>query len=154
MDSTDDNQMALVLGHELTHYTHEHIRRSVSKGSFAQILGAGASVAVGQIHSGIGQQAAAIGGQLGLSALTSGYSRTFEDEADRVGLRYAYEAGYDVREGVDLWKKFRAKYGESDKLTNFFVGDHSRPTERIKNIEKQIKLNNYATPPPAGPPAK
>jgi Zn-dependent protease with chaperone function len=145
MDSMDDDEMALVLGHELTHYTHEHIRRSVSKGSFTQILGAGASAAIGQIHSGIGQQAAAVGGQLGLSAMTSGYSRTFEDEADRVGLRYAYEAGYDPSKGVELWKKFKAKYGETDKLTNFFVGDHSRPTDRIKNIQRQIKLN-YSKP--------
>src|SRR6476620_10859241 len=57
MDSMDDDEMALVLGHELTHYTHEHIRRSVSKSSFTQMLGAGASLAIGQIHSGIGQQA-------------------------------------------------------------------------------------------------
>jgi Zn-dependent protease with chaperone function len=145
MDSMDDDEMALVLGHELTHYTHEHIRRSVSKSSFTQMLGAGATLAIGQIHSGIGQQAASLGGQLGLSALMSGYSRTFEDEADRVGLRYAYEAGYDPNKGVELWKNFKAKYGETDKVTNFFTGDHSRPTDRIKNIQRQLKLN-YSKP--------
>ncbi len=141
MDEMDDDEMAIVLGHELTHYTHEHIRRQMSKGSLAQILGVGASVALSQIKSPTAQQLGALGGQLGLSALMSGYSREYEDQADRVGLRYVYESGYDVTKGPGLWQKFKEKYGEEDKLSNFFTGDHSRPTERIKNIQRQLKLN-------------
>ena len=80
-------------------------------------------------------------GQLGASALLTGYSREFEDQADRVGLRYVYEAGFDVKKGPALWQKFKDKYGESDKVSNFFSGDHSRPTERIRNIQKQITLH-------------
>jgi len=141
MDAMDDDEMAIVLGHELTHYTHEHIRRGVSKSSIAQILGVGAQVVLSQIKSPTAQQLGALGGQLGLSALMSGYSREFEDQADRVGLRYVYEAGYDVSKGPGLWEKFKKKYGEEDRVTNFFTGDHSRTTERIKNIERQLKLN-------------
>jgi Zn-dependent protease with chaperone function len=145
MDAMDDNEMAIVLGHELTHYTHEHVRRSQSHSTLAQILGAGAAVAASQIKNATAQQAAALGGQLGLSALLSGYSREFEDQADRVGLRYVYQAGYDPSKGPALWSKFKEKYGEEDRLTNFFTGDHSRPTERIKNINRQLKLN-YSRP--------
>ena len=75
----------------------------------------------------------------------SGYSREYEDQADRVGLRYVYQAGYDPARGPGLWGKFKEKYGEEDKITNFFTGDHSRPTERIKNINRQLKLN-YSAP--------
>jgi beta-barrel assembly-enhancing protease len=141
MDAMDDDEMAIVLGHELTHYTHEHVRRNMSKGGFGQILGVGSQIAAAQIHSKTLQTAAALGGQLGLSALMSGYSREFEDQADRVGLRYTYEAGFDMTKGPELWKKFKEKYGEEDKITNFFTGDHSRPTERIKNIQRQLKWN-------------
>jgi Zn-dependent protease with chaperone function len=146
MDAMSDEEMAIVLGHELTHYTHEHVRRQQSKGTLAQILGAGASIAMSQISNPSAQQLAALGGQLGLSALMSGYSREFEDQADRVGLRYVYEAGFDPTKGPGLWEKFKQKYGEEDKLTNFFTGDHSRPTERIRSIQRQIQLNNYTTP--------
>jgi Zn-dependent protease with chaperone function len=146
MDAMDDDEMGIILGHELTHYTHEHIRRGQSKGGFAQMLGTGAGLGTSLIKNKAVQQAATLGGQLGLSALTSGYSREFEDQADRVGLRYVYQAGYDPTKGPGLWKKFKDKYGESDKITNFFTGDHSRPTERIKNINRQIQLN-YSTPP-------
>jgi Zn-dependent protease with chaperone function len=146
MDAMSDEEMAIVLGHELTHYTHEHVRRQQSKGTLAQILGVGASIALTQISNPTAQQVAAFGGQLGLSALMSGYSREFEDQADRVGLRYVYEAGFDPTKGPRLWEKFKQKYGEEDKLTNFFTGDHSRPTERIRNIQQQIQLNHYDTP--------
>jgi Zn-dependent protease with chaperone function len=145
MDAMDDNEMAIVLGHELTHYTHEHIRRSQSHSTLAQILGAGTAVAASQIKNPTAQQMAALGGQLGLSALMSGYSREYEDQADRVGLRYVYQAGFDPTKGPGLWGKFKEKYGEEDKITNFFTGDHSRPTERIKNINRQLKLN-YPAP--------
>jgi Zn-dependent protease with chaperone function len=148
MDAMDDDEMAIILGHELTHYTHEHIRRSQNKSGIGQILGAGAGVGTSLIKNKTAQQAAALGGQLGLSALMSGYSREFEDQADRVGLRYVYQAGYDPTKGTGLWKKFKDKYGETDKITNFFTGDHSRPTERIKNIKRQIQLNYSTAPSP------
>ena len=60
--------------------------------------------------------------------------------------------------GPGLWQKFKDKYGEEDKLSNFFAGDHSRPTERIRNIQRQPELNYPAGPlrrssviAPAGP---
>ena len=145
MDSLSDDELAIVLGHELTHYTHEHMRRQMSKGTLGQILGTGAAIAVSQIKNSTAQQVAAMGGQMGLSALMTGYSREYEDQADRVGLRYAYEAGFDPTKGPGLWEKFKQKYGETDKITNFFTGDHSRPTERIKNLRRQIQLN-YTKP--------
>jgi Zn-dependent protease with chaperone function len=145
MDAMDDDELAIVLGHELTHYTHEHVRRSVKKNMFGQIAAAASAVAASQVSNAAAQQAIALGGQLGASALVSGYSREFEDQADRVGLRYVYEAGYDPTKGPKIWMKFKDKYGEQDKLTNFFVGDHARPTERIRNIEEQIRYN-YSAP--------
>jgi predicted Zn-dependent protease len=42
----------------------------------------------------------------------SGYSREYEDQADRVGLRYVYQAGFDPTKGPGLWGKFKEKYGE------------------------------------------
>jgi hypothetical protein len=46
-----------------------------------------------------------------------------------------------VRQGPRLWAKFREKYGEQDKVTTFFVGSHSRPSDRIRNIERELALN-------------
>ena len=145
MDDFDDDELAIVLAHELTHYSYEHIRRNQSRGGLGEILGAGAQVA-GAVIGGTVGAVTQMGGQLGASALLSGYSREYEDQADRVGMRYAYEAGFDVTKGTGLWEKFKAKYGEQDKFSNFFAGDHSRPTERIKHIREEIE-RNYTNPP-------
>jgi predicted Zn-dependent protease len=69
------------------------------------------------------------------------YSREFEDQADRVGLRYIYEAGYDVSKAPALWKRFAERYGDGDKVTNFFFGDHSLAQDRAKNLQREIAAN-------------
>jgi predicted Zn-dependent protease len=85
--------------------------------------------------------------QLGAAAFANGYSRDQEDQADRVGMRYAYEAGYDVSKGPALWKKFADKYGEGGKAQNILFGDHSRSTVRAAALEREIALN-YSSPAP------
>lgn len=144
LDAMSDDEMAIVLGHELTHYTHEHTRRNMKRGMFTQIIGLGAIVASSTIDNGAVRASAMLGSALGMTAFSSGYSRDLEDQADRVGLRYAYEGGYDPRTGPVLWGKFKQKYGESNKVQNFFVGSHSRPSDRIKNIEKELAVNYRA----------
>ena len=37
MDDMTDNELAIVVGHELAHYTHEHSRRQMRKGMWIQI---------------------------------------------------------------------------------------------------------------------
>jgi hypothetical protein len=56
-------------------------------------------------------------------------------------MRYAYEAGYDVTKAPRLWRRFAQKYGDSDKVTNFFFGDHSLSLVRADNAERQLAYN-------------
>lgn len=140
VDEMNDDELAIILGHELAHYTHEHSRRGAGKALLGQIASLGVLLGARAVDSTAGQ-VAGIGGLLALTAWQSGYSREMEDQADRVGLRYAYEGGFDVYKGPVLWERFREKYGEPDKVTNFFVGSHSRPTDRIRNIERELALN-------------
>ena len=74
-----------------------------------------------------------------------------EDQADRVGLRYAYEAGYDVTKGPRLWNRFAKKYGEGNKVANFFFSDHSQSAARATKLEKEIAFNYPDGPKPDGP---
>jgi Zn-dependent protease with chaperone function len=136
-----DDELAIILGHELAHYTHEHSRRGAKKAMWGQLLGMAGMVGAGTIDSRTGRTAANLGTLLSLSAWQSGYSRDLEDQADRVGLRYAHEGGFDVSRGPSLWKKFRKKYGEESAATNFLFGSHSRPSDRIRNIEREIATN-------------
>ena len=74
--------------------------------------------------------------------MTAGYGRDLEDQADRVGLRYAYEAGYPVQDAPTVWQRFLDKYGQEDRVTNFFFSDHSLASARKRNLEREI-ANNY-----------
>ncbi len=142
-DMTDD-ELSIVLGHELAHYTHEHSRRNAKQAMFAQMLAAGAQAATAATDNKTAKAVAGLATSLGVSAWMSGYSRDLEDQADRVGLRYAHEAGYDVSVAPGMWARFREKYGEQDKITTFFAGSHSRPTDRIRNVQAEIARNYTA----------
>lgn len=141
IDELSDDELAIVLGHELAHYSHEHSRRAAKSGMWMQFLGLGALIAADQIDGDAKRLGAQLGALLAVTAFDSGYSRNQEDQADRVGLRYAREAGYDVSQGPRLWERFRQKYGNGDKVTNFFFGGHSRPSDRIKNIRRELAVN-------------
>ena len=111
LNDTSDDELAVVLGHELAHYTYEHSRQSVKNAKRP------------------------------LLAWENGYGRNLEDQADRVGLRYAYEGGFDVECAIEMWSRVRSRFGEKDTVTNWFAGDHSQSTDRIKNIRRELQLN-------------
>ncbi|HEV2861044.1 MAG TPA: M48 family metalloprotease [Pyrinomonadaceae bacterium] len=135
-----DDELAIILGHELGHFTYEHTRRQMKQQMWINLA---AAAAAGATKNPTAQQSIA----LGLSAWRNGFSREYEDQADRVGLRYAYEGGFDVARGHRVWRRFLERYGEADKLTNIILGSHSRPSERLMNLEGEIALN-YGTPLP------
>jgi len=146
LEDLDDDEVALVLGHELAHATHEHSRKQLQRTNWVQLGAVAAATVAGEaIESDTGAMAAQTGAVLGASAASAGYSREHEDQADRVGLRYAYEAGYDVTKGAELWQRFARKYGESSVAVNFFFGDHSRSSKRAALLQQQI---HYNYPPP------
>lgn len=43
--------------------------------------------------------------------IREGYSRSYENQADRLGLEYAANAGYDPREAATTWKLIARKFG-------------------------------------------
>lgn len=141
IEEMSDDELAIILGHELAHYTHEHSRRGAKKGFWTRLAGLAGYIGAQAIDNDAARTGASLAALLGSTAFQSNYSRDMEDQADRVGLRYAHEAGYDVSKGPELWRKFREKYGESDSVQNFFFGSHSRPSDRIRNIEHELSLN-------------
>jgi hypothetical protein len=141
LQDMDDDEVAIVLGHELVHATHEHSRRAFKKQLVWMIPTLLAVVAAEGIESDAKRGAVQVGAMLASMAITNGYGRDYEDQADRVGLRYAHEGGYDVEKGPRLWNRFGAKYGGGNKLVNFFFSDHSTSRARAANLERELALN-------------
>ena len=144
LEDMDDDEVAIVLGHELAHVSHEHSRRHFKRNLIFSAISTGAFIAADEIDNDaarIAVKGATIAGTL---AWTNGYGRSREDQADRVGLRYAYEGGYDVTKGPALWKRFEKKYGGLPKAVNFFLGNHSVAADRAANLEKELARNYSA----------
>jgi Zn-dependent protease with chaperone function len=145
LNDMDDDEVAIILGHELAHYTHEHSRREFKRAFWGQLIAVGAMLATEALTDDERKKAAvAVGAMALLLVKQNGYSRNLEDQADRVGLRYAYEGGYDVSKGPALWVRFRDKYGDQNGLMNFFLGEHSQASARVKNLNREIALNYAA----------
>ncbi|HET8947927.1 MAG TPA: M48 family metalloprotease [Candidatus Polarisedimenticolia bacterium] len=153
MKDMDDDELAIVLGHELAHATYEHSRRQAKAGMASGIAGQAAQMGSGLIKNDLGKMAAQQATALGQTTFGNAFSRDYEDQADRVGLRYVYEAGYDYRKAPALWNKFAAKYGDQSKVENFFFGNHSLSAERAKALQKEIDRNyaNTKLDPPTKP---
>jgi Zn-dependent protease with chaperone function len=151
LNDMDDDEVAIVLGHELVHATHEHSRKQFKKEMWVQLAMLGALGAASTIDSNTEKAVAGLAVLAAGSALKNGYGRGMEDQADRVGLRYAYEAGYDISKGPRLWNRFAKKYGEGNKVGNFFFSDHSLSAARATKLEKEIAYNYPDGPKPSGP---
>jgi Zn-dependent protease with chaperone function len=151
LDDLDDDEVAIVLGHELVHASHEHSRKQFKRDMVVQLFALGALAATSSIDDDTKQAIVGLVVLAGTTAYQNGYGRGMEDQADRVGLRYAYEGGYDITKGPRLWKRFAKKYGEGNKALNFFFSDHSLSAARATKLEQEIAFNYPDGPKPQGP---
>jgi predicted Zn-dependent protease len=126
-----DDEIAIVLGHEMAHALREHSREQVSQAMAAQ-----AAIGVGAALLGLGQGAADLA-NVGYDALiATRFSRTDEDEADRMGVELAARAGFDPRAGVTVWRKMAASSSSSHQAA--FLSSHPTDESRIKAIESLL----------------
>ena len=125
----DDDEVAVIMGHEMAHALQEHSREQFAKTS-ATRLGIGAlSSLVGL--GGVGDMLANMGGEL----LTMKFSRSNESEADDLGLVLSASAGYRPEAGVSLWQKMLAA---SKGAPPQFMSTHPSGENRIKDIQARL----------------
>ena len=117
----NDAQLAAILGHESAHVTERHGAQGYKKQltTFLPVVIGAEVVGMkvgGQTDNPFAQMATELGLSLAVSAAVSGYGRIHEDQADRVGLRYAVEAGYDPAPAPRVWDIFNETYGDESKV--------------------------------------
>ena len=129
-----DDEVAIVMGHEIAHALREHGREQLAKSSLtnagAKVLGIGLSALLGVDPNLTGTAA-----NLGAGALKLKFSRSDETEADLVGLDIVARAGYDPRAGVALWQKM----GMVSKNAPFeWLSTHPAGQTRIAEMQKHM----------------
>ena len=125
-----DDEIAMVMGHEMAHALREHARSRIAK---SQATSIGLSLGAQLLGLGeLGNAAASLGTQL----LTLKFSRGDETEADLVGLELAARAGYDPKASVSLWQKMAAASKNQGGLN--FLSTHPSGPDRITKLEANL----------------
>jgi Zn-dependent protease with chaperone function len=127
-----DDEIAMVMGHEMAHALLEHGRERAGQQKVAQAATIGASV-LSQVL-GYGDLGGLVASQTSKFTLL-GFSRGDESEADLVGMDIAARAGFDPRAGISLWQKMsEASKGEPPQ----FLSTHPSHASRIDNMRGSL----------------
>ncbi len=129
-----DDEVAMVMGHEIAHALREHARERIAKSVATQgVARIGGALAAGvfgidpRITDGLARG--------GANLLTLEFSREDESEADLVGMELAARAGFDPRAGVSLWQKMGAANRNAPPQ---WLSTHPSGKSRIAEIEKNL----------------
>jgi predicted Zn-dependent protease len=123
-----DDEIAVVLGHEIAHALREHARERVS-----QAMAAEAAIGLGTWVFGASRSAADLANTGYEALLATKFSRTQESEADRIGLELSARAGYDPRAGVSVWQKMMGA-SESSSRALPFLSTHPTGASRLQEM--------------------
>lgn len=131
-------ELAAVIGHEIAHVTARH---SAERYSHAVVASLGTSILGASLQNAQLQDFAGIGSELYLK----GYSRSQENEADEVGLRYLQRAGYNVSgmagflsslEAYSEFEKERQNISETAPIMQYF-STHPQTSKRISLVRNK-----------------
>ncbi len=160
----NEDQLATVLGHEMTHVENRHMLRhrrsarnkqigfTVGAVAAAVILAGEAGEAYGDANYGkaarlevLGDLMIGLGLQLAFLAAVNGYGRDLEREADQGGFDKLTTAGYAVAEAPAVYRALLDDKGDSSKAEVFFFGSHPMLSDRIESAEQWIAGHAEAT---------
>ncbi|MDF9827218.1 putative Zn-dependent protease [Ereboglobus sp. PH5-10] len=141
---SSDDELAIVIGHEIAHVTSHHGSERASQTSLANVLSQVGSSALG--YSELGDTAKK-GIMLAYTGAAQGtllkYSRDHETEADVIGMQFASGAGYNPQAAVTFWKKMAAQGGKSQSsgvsaMIEKWTSTHPPDAERIAKLESLV----------------
>ncbi|MCG5075911.1 M48 family metalloprotease [Paraburkholderia tagetis] len=126
----NDNELGMLLGHEIAHAVREHVRERLGEQQAAQIEAGVVPQLFGLADLGVFPLG------IGSRLVEMHYGRDDETEADVIGSDIAARAGYDPRAALTLWDKL-ATATRTDRDQGF-IYVHPYTTARRADIAKRL----------------
>ena len=138
-----EGEFMSVLTHELAHVTQRHISRMYGNNKESSALMMAAAILSAMALTSSNAEAA-----MGIISLGQGaalqkrlsFSKSAENEADRLGLRLLQASGYHPNEMISMLEKLSLRNRLSAKNAPWF-STHPLDYERIAEIESRISMN-------------
>ncbi len=122
----NEAEVAGVMAHEIGHVAARHAVENQTKANILEYLAMGGSIFLGGIPGMIYQNTAG----LGLLGVFMKFSRSAEEEADRLGVQYMWAAGYDPTAMATMFEKLEAKNKKKPGVIARAFSTHPAPPER------------------------
>jgi len=129
----EEAELAGVMAHEIAHVAARHAAREMTRGQWLQI----GSIPLIFIGGGLGYglQSAA---SLALPMTFLSFSRSFEAEADYLGVQYMYKSGYDPQAFLSFFEKLQAKEKKKPGTLSKAFSTHPQTPDRIEKSQEEI----------------
>jgi predicted Zn-dependent protease len=129
-----EDELAMVVGHEIAHALREHARQRMGKGMATEgVTRLGGAVIAGIF--GLDPRITDYVAKQGAGLLSLKFSREDETDADLVGMELAARAGFDPRAGISLWKKMSVQNAQTPPQ---WLSTHPSSNNRVKDIEANL----------------
>jgi len=144
-----DDELASVLGHELSHVTQRHIARRIvgdSRNGLLATAGLIAAILAAARGSPDAANAALITSQAAAQAASLAFSRDMEREADRVGFQVMVAAGFSSSGMSSMFEHMEQAYALSDSGDYPYLRSHPLTSERIADARARIGAAPFVRP--------
>ena len=125
-DARNSDEIAFVLGHEAAHHIRGHLAETRQTAMTGAILAGGLAAILGGGQVAV-DTAVDLGGTVGARA----FSKDHELEADALGARITYQAGYDPLRGAEFFSRIP---DPGDR----FLGSHPPNAQRIETVRQTV----------------
>ena len=138
----NDDELALILGHEISHLVLGHL----SHGNSIELFLRGLEILVLMLDPTEGLLSLGIVSFLANTrdALVAMHSRTHETEADDLGCKLAAMACYDTSRGAEVFRKMHETDKKHGGSRNDLMSSHPPTEERYIAVKEQSKSENTA----------
>lgn len=138
LNAETESELASVLAHEISHVTQRHIARYMeaqTRQTPVTIAGLVGSVALAILNPTVG--IAALQTTMGLQVQSAiNYTRDNEYEADRIGMKLLYDAGFEPMGMANFFQKLAANYRYATKPPEMLL-THPLPETRISEARSR-----------------